>query len=219
MVVRVRRRAACATATAAAAIEPAPRVEARATLLREAPALIRRRLDLGDEQVVLRPLDGNFLADELLDGLEVQHARLVHEADGAAGGARPRRAPDAVHVVFRILGQVPVDHVADRFDVQPARGDVGGHEHGQGALLEIVDDPEPPLLIHVPGERARVPAVTDQAVLQPPRLLARVGEDQESVPLTTHEPQQQRKLLLAADVIERLLDALGRLLLRHDRDL
>src|SRR5881296_4727343 len=102
MVRRVLHRAAAAAA-ASAAIEAAARVQPRATLLREAPALIRRRLDLGDEQVVLRPLDGNFLADELLDGLEVQHARLVHEADGAAGGARPRRAPDAVHVVFRIL--------------------------------------------------------------------------------------------------------------------
>jgi len=45
-------------------------------------------------------------------------------------------------------------------------------------------------------------------------------EDQDPVAaLTAQETQQQRELLVPADVEERLLDALGRLLLRHDRDL
>src|SRR5216117_1007210 len=100
-----------------------------------------------------------------------------------------RRAPDAVDVVLRILGQVPVDHVADRLDVEPARGDVGGHEHGQHALLEVVHDLEPPLLVHVAGDGPGVPAVADQAVLQPPRLLARVREDEEAVALPAHQAQ------------------------------
>src|SRR5213594_2255384 len=38
-------------------------------------------------------------------------------------------------------------------------------------------------------------------------------------PPSRQEAQQQRELLVPADVEERLLDALGRLLLRHDRDL
>src|SRR5216117_2342437 len=100
-----------------------------------------------------------------------------------------RTARDAVDVVLRILGQVPVDHVADRLDVEPARGDVGGHEHGQHALLEVVHDLEPPLLVHVAGDGPRVPAVADQAVLQPPRLLARVREDEEAVALPAHQAQ------------------------------
>src|SRR5262249_28213584 len=79
---------------------------------------------------------------------------------------------------------------------------------------------EPPLLIDVAGEGTRLPTVADQPILQAPRLLARVREDQDAVAaLSAQEPQQQRELLVAADVIERLLDALRRLLLRHDRDL
>src|SRR2546422_1088421 len=78
----------------------------------------------------------------------------------------------------------------------------------------------PPLLIDVARERARLPAVADEPILEPPRLLARVREDQDPIAaLAAQEAQQQRELLVAADVEERLLDALGRLLLRHDRDL
>src|SRR5262249_6947050 len=127
MVRRMRRRTSAAAATAAA-LEATPRLEPRATLLREAPPLVRRWVDLGHEHVVLGPLDGNLLTDELLDCLQIQRARLVHQADGAAGGAGARRATDAVHVILGILRQVPVDHVADRLDVQAARRHVGRYE-------------------------------------------------------------------------------------------
>jgi hypothetical protein len=41
---------------------------------------------------------------------------------GAAGAA------DAVDIIVRMPGRVEVEHVADALDVEPARGDVGGHE-------------------------------------------------------------------------------------------
>ena len=45
-------------------------------------------------------------------------------------------------------------------------------------------------------------------------------EDQDAIAaLAAQQPQQQAELLLAADVVEQLLHALGRLLLGHDRDL
>src|SRR5262245_48903416 len=99
MVWRVRHRASVAAAAARAALDAAPCVEPRAALLGEPPTLLDRRLDLGHEQIILRPLDGDLLADELLDRLEIERARLVDEADGAPGRARARRASDAVHVV------------------------------------------------------------------------------------------------------------------------
>ena len=125
-----------------------------------------------------------------------------------------------MHVVLGVLRQIPVDDVAHRLDVQPARGDVRGDQDRQPAFLEVVEDLEPPLLVDVAGERPRLPGVARQPVFEAPRLLARVREDQDAIAaLAPQEPQQQRELLLAADVEERLLDALGRLLLRHDRDL
>src|SRR2546425_1735995 len=41
-------------------------------------------------------------------------------------------------------------------------------------------------------------------------LFRSVREDEEAVALPAHQAQQQRELLLAADVVERLLHALGR---------
>src|SRR5215470_1314855 len=114
---------AAARGTAApAAIVTAPAcLEARTPLLGVASALLGGRLDLGHDQVVLRPLDEDLLADELLDRLEVQRASLVHERDRLTAGAGSGRAADAMDVVLRILGQIPVDDVGDRLDVQAAR--------------------------------------------------------------------------------------------------
>src|SRR5262245_37615284 len=171
--------AAATGTTAPAAIVTTPAgLEARPPLLGVAPALLGGRLDLRHDEVVFRPLDEDLLPDELLDRLEVQGAGLVHERDGLAAGAGPGRAPDAMDVVLGILGQIPVDDVGDRLDVQAARGDVGRHQHGELAFLEIVENPQAALLIDVAGERARVPAVAREAVLQTPRLFAGIGEDE-----------------------------------------
>src|SRR5712691_960566 len=180
----------------ASVAEPAaPRLEPRAALLREPASLLGGRLDLGHEEVVVRPLHRDLLADELLDRFEVKGARLIHEADRLAARARARRAPDAMHVVFGVLGQVPVDDVAHRLDVEPARGDVGRHEHRQAALLEVLQDLEAPLLVHVAGERTRLVAIARQPVLEPSRLLARVREDQDPVTaLPLEEPEEHREL-------------------------
>src|SRR5439155_716638 len=209
-----------AAAAAAAVAEAIARRQPGAPFLVVAPALLRRRLDLRQKEVVVRPLHRDLLADELLDRLERQGARLVHEADRLAARPRAPRSADPVHVVLGVLREIPVDDVGHRLDVQPARGDVGRDQDGQPPLLEVVQDLETPLLVDVAGERARLPGVARQPVLEATRLLARVREDQDAVAaLPAQEAQQQRQLLVAADVEERLLDPLGRFLLRHDRDL
>ena len=184
-------RPATAAATAAVAVaETVSRREPRAPLLGVAPALLGRRLDLLHEQVVVGPFDRDLLADEFLDRLERERARLVHEADRLAARPRARRPADAVHVVLGVLRQVPVDDVAHRLDVQAARGDVGGDQDRQPAFLEVVEDLEPALLVDVAGERARLPGVARQPILEPARLLARVREDQDAIAaLATQQAQ------------------------------
>src|SRR5262245_44353761 len=189
-------------------------------LLGVAPALLAGRLDLRQVQVVVGPLDADLLTDELLDRLQEERARLVGQADGFAGGAGARGAPDPVHVVLDVLGQVPVDHVAHALDVETARGDVGRHQYGQRAVLEIGEDLEALLLVDVAGEGARQPVVSAQAVLEAAGLLAGVGEDQDAAAaLAPEEPEQEVELLLAAHVVQDLLGLLDRLLIRRDRDL
>ena len=56
-----------------------------------------------------------------------------HERERLAGRLRSAGATDAVNVVIRRLGHVEVDDVAERVDVDAARRDVGGHEHGEPA--------------------------------------------------------------------------------------
>ena len=109
-----------------------------------------------------------------------ERARLVDQADRLARRARPRGAADAVDVVLGVLRQVPVDDVGHPLDVQPARGDVGRDQDRQLAVLEVVQDLQPPLLVDVAGERARLAAVALEAILQAARLLARVGEDEDA---------------------------------------
>src|SRR5262249_53235054 len=151
---------ATAAAAAPAAIVASPaRVQPRAPLLGVAPPLLGRGTDLRQDQVVLGPLDPDLLADELLDRLQVEPARFIDQGDALGAGARPGGAADAMHVVLDVLWQVPVHDVGDALDVQPARGDVGGHQHGELAVLEIAQDAQPALLVDVAGEGPRVPPV------------------------------------------------------------
>jgi hypothetical protein len=89
-----------------------------------------------------------------------------------------------------------------------------------GGLTELLEDPEAPALIHVPGQRLGLPAVPGEPVFEPPGLITRVGEDEDAAPaLAPQEPQEQAELLLAPHVVEDLLGLLHRLPLWRDRDL
>src|SRR6185503_4838606 len=84
-----RERGLAARAAAGTAPAAAPRGHALALLLRVAAPLLARRLDLGEVEVVLGPVHLDLLGDELLDGLERERARLVHQADRLARRAGP----------------------------------------------------------------------------------------------------------------------------------
>ncbi len=64
----------------------------------------------------------------LLDGPQQPLLARGHERDRLAAAPGPARAADAVHVGLGVGGDVVVDHVADPRDVEPAGGDVGGHQ-------------------------------------------------------------------------------------------
>ena len=74
---------------------------------------------------------------------------LAREADRIALGARPSRAPDAVHIVRRILWEVEVEHVTHVGDMQPARGHIGGDEHREIAVMEVAQEAQPLVLRHI----------------------------------------------------------------------
>src|SRR6266508_5707482 len=80
----------------------------------------------------------DFLADKPLDVAKVRAVFARDERHLLAGFARAAGAADAVDVVFRDVRQVVVHDVRQRLDVQAPRGDVGGDEHLQLAVLEAL---------------------------------------------------------------------------------
>ena len=96
------------------------------------------------------------------EGLDVaQERRLVHahERDRLAVGARAAGPTDAVDVVLGDHRQLVVDDVGQLLDVEAAGGDVGRHEDGDAALLEVGQRLDPLGLALVAVDRGGVDAV------------------------------------------------------------
>ena len=83
---------------------------------------------------------GNFFLEEALDGGEEGLVLLADEGDGATVAAGTGGAPDAVDVVFLVVGYVVVDDELDVVDVDAAGYDVCGHEDIDLSGLEAVHD-------------------------------------------------------------------------------
>jgi hypothetical protein len=80
------------------------------------------------------PCDG--LAGELLDlgdGLAVDRS---DNRDCGAGFAGASGASDAVNVVIGVMRDVEIENVADVWNIEPTRGDVGGDEQLRFAAAE-----------------------------------------------------------------------------------
>ena len=68
-------------------------------------------------------------------------SHLVHagQVQGQASLSRTPGAPNAVHMHFRVWGDVHIDHRFELFDVQATRGHIGGHQDGAAAVGELRD--------------------------------------------------------------------------------
>src|SRR5699024_8852479 len=129
------------------------------------------------------------------------------QRDGGAGVAGARGAADAMHVVLRILRQVVVDDVGDVGDVQAAGGDVGGDHDRQFAGLEVFQQAQALVLGDVAGQGGSAEAVGVKGVVD--AFAFAFGVDEHECAFGLQAPQQagqQRRFVVDADVIERLLD-------------
>ena len=79
---------------------------------------------------------GRRTMQQLLDRGQVLVVGRHGDADRGAKTARAAGAPDAVDIVLGMAGQVVVEDVADRLDIQAARRDVGGDQQAQLAVAE-----------------------------------------------------------------------------------
>src|SRR5690606_32018319 len=112
--------------------------------------LARQRL----QQLGAHRLRRDLLLDEGLDVRQADRVALAGEADRVALLAQARGAADAVDVVLGVERQVAVVDVLHAFDVQTARGHVGGDQDLELAGLEFLQQGLALLLRHVAGEHA-----------------------------------------------------------------
>ena len=77
----------------------------------------QRRVQVGK---VLQFQSRDFLADEMFDRLQCGQFRTAHKRERVADILGPACAPDAVHVILRMLRHVVVNHVTHPGNVQSA---------------------------------------------------------------------------------------------------
>ncbi len=190
-------------------LDPAPGLRISAG---SAPALV----DLGGRrQFSFRDLGHG----ELLDAQEVPVLGRGDEGDGHARPTHPAGAPDAVHVGFRVLRHVEVDHVSHVADVQPPGGHVGRDQVREALIPKPVHD----LVALSLGKVAVQPFHVVAEGLQFPRELVDVtlgaAEDDGAGAflLIVEESRESIDLLVLGHLVEDLLGFLQGQRLRHHR--
>ena len=173
---------------------------------------------------VLDPLLGRLpLADRglrlALDPGDLVALLVGDEGDRPPGAPDPAGAPDPVHVDLGVVGQVVVDDVGDVLDVEPAGGDVGGHQQRQLALLELDHHPVALALAHVAVQRLDPQAAVGELLVEPRGADLRAAEDDRLLGLLGPQHLDQPiGLLLRLDRDVGLLDRVDGELLRGHRD-
>ncbi len=155
-------------------------------------------------------------AFDVIEQLELVDADQRH---GVAVDAGPAGPADAVDVVLGDHRQLEVDDVRECLDVEPARGDLGGDQHGEPAGLEVGQRAHALRLALVAVDRGRADAVMAELEGEAVGAVLGPGEDQGLVdPPGRDQVAQQLALALAVDHVDDVRHELGRRVARRDLD-
>ena len=80
-------------------------------------------------------------------------------------------------VIVGMMRDVEIEDVADRRNIETARGDVGGDQQGHFVLAELLERRRARGLVHVAVQRDRGKAVADQRAMQRRDLALAIAED------------------------------------------
>jgi hypothetical protein len=81
-------------------------------------------------------LDWNFLFGEALDFHHETFFIQAHQADGFSAGTGTTGPANAVHIIFRYIGNLVIDNVWQVFNVNAAGCNVGGDQDANVAAFE-----------------------------------------------------------------------------------
>jgi hypothetical protein len=54
-----------------------------------------------------------------------------HKTRSAAGRLHPSRSADAVHIIFRTIGEIEIDHVANVRNIDASGGNISRNQHAK----------------------------------------------------------------------------------------
>src|SRR5690606_21819248 len=174
------------------------------------PGMLRLCLGLAGPSGVARNLHlGNPAPEQALDAGEQLAFLRLHQRDGRAGAAGAAGAADPVNVVLGDVGQFVVDDLRELVDVEPARGDVGRHEHREAAVAERTEGAGTRALALVAMDCHRLDAVTPELLGEPVGAVLGAGEHEYLGPAPgADQVREQGALLRAVHEQHRLLDDL-----------
>ena len=137
--------------------------------------LIQRRANLFEEHARARLVHfvhGRDLAAPDIELRPTHHALefvdllSAHKGERLALAARSSRAPDAMRVVFRVIGQVKVEHHLKVIDVEPARRHIGRHKKLEASPAKFVHHAVTLRLGNIPVQPVRHIAPRVQVLIQ-----------------------------------------------------
>ena len=136
----------------------------------------------------------------MFDRLQRRQFRSTRERERVADILRAARAPDAVHIIFRMLGHIIIDHVTHTGDVEPARRDISRHHHFVFAALETLEGFDAFALRAVGVKHGDGMVLQTQLACDPVGAMFGAAEDQHLVIIGSAKQLLQERLLLSAAV-------------------
>ena len=80
---------------------------------------------------------GDYSSDELLDGIEFILLFFADKGISHPISLRPGGTPDAVYVIFSVIGHIVVYHQVDVVDVDAPAKDVSGYQYLETPAAEL----------------------------------------------------------------------------------
>ena len=81
------------------------------------------------------------LAGETLDVPDDKDFSATGEGDANSAASGASRAPDAMNVVFRVVGEIKIEHHLDVVDIDTAGRHIGGHQEAQATRAKLAHHP------------------------------------------------------------------------------
>ncbi len=163
------------------------------------------------EPVVTGPYHRNWCAEKRLDGFQVKHIGFAGQGQGCSGFSGTRGAADPVDVVFRVLGEIIVDHMADVLHVNSPGGDICGHQNPDRTVFELLHELQPFFLGQVSADAFGRESVSLELAGNPFDPGFGVDKHQHAGPiLLVQDSQKQGKLLIHAYMEHLLFDVFHR---------